>query len=80
MNLLLVEDDAGVADQLLRSLADIGHAVDHAGDGRDGLKLAQGGAYDVIILDRMLPRMDGLAVLRTLRKSAPIADDRQLSS
>ena len=70
MKLLLVEDDEAVADHLRRALKEAGHAVDHARDGRDGLMLASGETYDVIVLDRMLPHIDGLAILRTLRASA----------
>ena len=67
MKLLLVEDDAEAADYLKRALMEAGHTVDHALAGRDGLLLAAGEAYDVIVLDRMLPQMDGLAILRTIR-------------
>ncbi len=67
MKLLIVEDDREAAAYLLRGLADAGHAVDGAPNGREGLKLAADGAYDVIVLDRMLPGLDGLAVLRNLR-------------
>lgn len=67
MKLLVIEDDAAVAGHLARALEDAGHAVDHAADGRAGLILARGAAYDVIVLDRMLPRMDGLTALRALR-------------
>jgi len=69
MKLLLVEDDKETAAYLARSLGEAGHALDHADDGRAGLLLAAGEAYDVIILDRMLPRVDGLAILRTIRAS-----------
>jgi two-component system OmpR family response regulator len=69
MKLLLVEDDKEAAAWLRRALAEVGHAVDHAAAGRDGLLLAAGEAYDVIILDRMLPGIDGLAILRTIRAS-----------
>jgi two-component system OmpR family response regulator len=67
MKLLLVEDDEEAADYLKRALIEAGHAVDHAAAGRDGLFQAAGDAYDVIILDRMLPELDGLAILRTIR-------------
>ncbi len=69
MKLLLVEDDAESAQYLKRALNEAGHTVDHARDGREGLMLAVGEAYEVIILDRMLPGMDGLTILRTLRAS-----------
>lgn len=67
MKLLLVEDDKDTADFIVRGLREHGHVTDHADSGLDGLMLAQGGQYDVLILDRMLPRLDGLALLRTLR-------------
>ena len=69
MKLLLVEDDAEGAAYLKRALSESGHTVDHAAVGREGLLLAAGEPYDVIVLDRMLPQMDGLAILRTIRAS-----------
>ena len=69
MKLLIVEDDREAAGYLKRALSEAGHAVDYAAAGRDGLMLAAGEAYDVIILDRMLPEIDGLAILRTIRAS-----------
>jgi two-component system OmpR family response regulator len=67
MKLLLVEDDQESAAYLKRALAEAGHTVDHASKGRDGLLLAVGESYDVVLLDRMLPEIDGVAILRTLR-------------
>lgn len=69
MKILLVEDDAQQAAYICKGLQEAGHAVDHAGDGRDGLFLATTESFDAIVLDRMLPRVDGLTVLRTLRAS-----------
>ncbi|HXQ47680.1 MAG TPA: response regulator transcription factor [Caulobacteraceae bacterium] len=69
MKLLLVEDDKEGGAYLKKALAEAGHTVDHAVGGREGLLLAAGEPYDVIILDRMLPEMDGLAILRTIRAS-----------
>jgi two-component system OmpR family response regulator len=69
MKILVVEDDKEAGAYLKKALLEAGHTVDHAADGREGLFLAVGETYDVIVLDRMLPRMDGLAVLRTLRAS-----------
>jgi two-component system OmpR family response regulator len=69
MKLLLVEDDRETAAYLKRSLIEAGHVVDHAASGRDGLLLAAAEPYDVIVLDRMLPELDGLAILRTIRAS-----------
>lgn len=67
MKLLLVEDDEEAADYLKRALIEVGHSVDHAASGRDGLFLAASESYDVIVLDRLLPEMDGVAILRTIR-------------
>lgn len=67
MRILLIEDDADTAAWLRQGLKEAGHAVDHAGDGREGLFLATTEPYDALILDRMLPALDGLTVLRTLR-------------
>src|SRR5487761_2065348 len=69
MKLLLVEDDQETAAYLKRSLTEAGHTVDHASSGRDGLLLAAGETYDGMVSDRMLPQLDGLAILRTIRAS-----------
>ena len=65
--ILCVEDDATTADYIAKGLGEAGFSVDVAGDGRDGLFQASSGHYDAIVLDRMLPGMDGLAVLSALR-------------
>jgi two-component system OmpR family response regulator len=65
--ILLVEDDATTADYVARGLAEEGFVVDRAENGRDGLFLATEAAHDVVILDRMLPGMDGMAVLGAMR-------------
>ena len=67
MKLLIIEDDRETAAYLVKGLSESGYTVDHSGDGRDGLFLATSGAYDASILDRMLPGMDGLALLGALR-------------
>lgn len=67
MKLLLIEDDDETAGYVAVSLRDQGHVVDVAANGRDGLFLAAGESYDVIIVDRMLPGLDGLAVVKTIR-------------
>ena len=69
MKLLIVEDDIQTAAYLKRSLSEAGHIVDVATSGRDGLMLAAGEPYDVMVLDRLLPQIDGLAILRTIRAS-----------
>jgi two-component system OmpR family response regulator len=65
--ILLVEDDSQIADYIMSGLAEEGFTVDRAGNGRDGLFLATDSQFDVIVLDRMLPGMDGLAVLKAMR-------------
>lgn len=67
MKILVVEDDPETAAFIARGLKEHGHVVDIATDGRDGLLQASGGEYDVLIVDRMLPGLDGLGVVRTLR-------------
>lgn len=64
---LIVEDDKETRDYVERGFADEGYAVQVADNGRDGLYLATGGTFDAIILDRMLPELDGLSVLKSLR-------------
>jgi two-component system OmpR family response regulator len=67
MRILLIEDDQAAAAYLVQGLTESGHTVDHAVDGNDGLRAAQAGEYDVMIVDRMLPGLDGLSIIRTLR-------------
>jgi two-component system OmpR family response regulator len=67
MRFLLIEDDIETAAYIVRGLKEHGHNVDQAQSGRDGLFLAGSESYDTIILDRMLPGMDGLAIVKMLR-------------
>jgi two-component system OmpR family response regulator len=67
MKILVIEDDVETAAYIVRGLAEQGHVADHAVDGRDGLMMGGTGGYDVIIVDRMPPGLDGLGVVRTLR-------------
>lgn len=67
MRILLIEDDREAAAYLAKGLTESGHVIDHAADGEDGLHLALTGQYDVLVVDRMLPGRDGLAVVRMLR-------------
>jgi two-component system OmpR family response regulator len=69
MKVLLIEDDEETSDYISRGLQEQGHVVDRAATGRDGLFLGSGGEYDVLVVDRMLPGMDGLGVVRALRAS-----------
>lgn len=70
MRLLLIEDDSEAAAWLIKGLQSMGHVIDHASDGDDGLHLALTGEYDVQIVDRMLPGRDGLTIIRMLRADA----------
>lgn len=70
MRLLLVEDDKFLADAVASILEEEGYDVDSADNGTEGLLMAQQGIYDVIVLDLMLPGMDGLSVLRAIRGKA----------
>ena len=70
MRILIVEDDAATAAYMKKGLGEAGHVVDHADNGHDGLFLATTGHYDAIVLDRMLPRLDGLAALQAIRAAA----------
>lgn len=67
MRILLIEDDPPTADYVKRGLAEDGHACDIIADGRGGLSQATRQHYDVLIVDRMLPGLDGLAVVKALR-------------
>ena len=67
MRVLIIEDDADTATQLVSALEDSGHKAEHAADGVAGLQCARDGDYDALIVDRMLPGMDGLSLVRTLR-------------
>src|SRR5215212_1095427 len=68
MEVLVVEDDPRVARIVERALSEAGHRAETAPDGVDGLTRAQTGAFDVVVLDVMLPELDGLSVCRTLRQ------------
>jgi two-component system OmpR family response regulator len=68
MRLLIVEDDDRAAGYLSRGLTESGHVVDRAADGELGLALAFEGIYDVLIVDRRLPVLDGLTLIRRLRR------------
>jgi two-component system OmpR family response regulator len=68
MRILLVEDDVKIASFIAEGLKEAGFAVDHAGDGEDGLDLALTGSYDAAVVDIMLPKRDGLALIEELRR------------
>jgi two-component system OmpR family response regulator len=67
MKILVIEDDRQTAQYLVKGLSEQGHVVEVANDGRDGLFLAAAGRYDVMVVDRMLPGLDGLGVVKTVR-------------
>ena len=67
MRILVIEDEPETAAYLKKALSESGHVADHAGDGESGLAMAREGAYDALIVDRMLPKRDGLSVIETLR-------------
>ena len=69
MKVLVIEDDIETAGYIMRGLSEHGHVADHAPDGRDGLFAAGGGGYDVLVVDRMLPALDGIGLVRTLRSA-----------
>jgi two-component system OmpR family response regulator len=68
MKVLLVEDDQDIASFVVKGLSEAGFVADHETDGRDGLEMALGENYDAIIVDIMLPGLDGLSLIRELRK------------
>jgi two-component system OmpR family response regulator len=70
MRLLLIEDDLQAAEYLVKGLRENGYTVDHSPDGRDGLRKATDGGYDVIIADRQLPHLDGLGITMALREKS----------
>src|SRR5260370_19293288 len=67
MRVLIIEDDRDAADYLAKAFREVGHVADLAVDGEEGLAHALDGQYDVLIVDRMLPKLDGLTVIGTLR-------------
>jgi two-component system OmpR family response regulator len=69
MKLLVIEDDREAAAYIAKGLAESGYIIDHASEGRGGLFMATSGVYDALIVDRMLPGMDGLALVAALRSA-----------
>jgi two-component system OmpR family response regulator len=68
MRILIVEDDSEASAYLVKAFREAGHVADHAADGLVGYGLAQEGGYDVLIIDRMLPKLDGLSLIAGLRE------------
>ncbi len=73
MRILLVEDDLEAASYLVKGLTESGHIVEHAADGELGLQMALSNAYDSMIIDRMLPKRDGLSLIAELRRVGNMA-------
>lgn len=67
MRILVIEDDEKAAAYVVKGLAESGHTADHAADGEDGFEMAAYGDYDVLVVDRMLPKLDGLTLVARLR-------------
>ncbi len=67
MRVLVIEDDQDVASYLNKGLRESDYVVDHATDGKEGMMMAASDSYDVMIIDRMLPGMDGLNIIKTIR-------------
>ncbi len=67
MHILVIEDDEKAAAYMIKGLAESGYVVDHANNGRDGLFMATSGNFDIMIVDRMLPGLDGISVIQALR-------------
>lgn len=69
MRILIIEDDHNVASFAQRGLSEQGHTVDVSEDGNEGLEMAHAGSYDTLIVDRMLPGLDGIELVRSLRSA-----------
>lgn len=67
MRVLIIEDDAEVAAHIVKGLKESGYTVDHADDGKNGLFMAASENYDMMVIDRMLPNVDGLTIIKTIR-------------
>ncbi len=67
MHILLIEDDIAAAKYVVKGLKESGHVVDHASDGEMGLEMALSSKFDIIVVDRMLPKLDGLSLIIKLR-------------
>ncbi|MCZ4271132.1 response regulator transcription factor [Maritalea porphyrae] len=67
MKILLIEDDREAANYLIQALDEAGHVTHHAADGETGYAMASSMDYDILIVDRMLPRRDGLSIIESLR-------------
>lgn len=80
MRILIIEDDVKIVSYLGKGLKKAGHSLDHAKDGEAGLHLAGLQRYDALVVDRMLPKIDGLTVIKTLRAQGNLVPVLILSS
>jgi two-component system OmpR family response regulator len=72
MRVLVIEDDREAAAYVVKGLKESGHTADHAADGATGLEMARAGGYDVLVVDRMLPELDGLSLVEALRREQDV--------
>jgi two-component system OmpR family response regulator len=68
LRILIIEDDVEASEAMCRGLAEAGHECSTAADGLEGLEIARDGEFDVMVVDRMMPRMDGVTTVETLRR------------
>ncbi len=80
MKILVIEDDRKIGTYIEKGLKEAGHTIDKAEDGESGLHLASTEKYDVLVIDRMLPKIDGLSIIKTLRGSGNLTSVLILSS
>ncbi len=73
LRILVIEDDRSTAEYISSALSDEGHSVDVKSDGKEGLKYAVAATYDVLIIDRMLPGLDGLSIVKAMRAASVLA-------
>ncbi|MBI4066988.1 response regulator [Candidatus Gottesmanbacteria bacterium] len=76
--ILLVEDDQNIRQIYSQILTDAGFELDIAQDGEEGLKKAQEGGYDLILLDIMMPKKDGISVLKDLKDKPPLSPNKKI--
>ncbi|MER2606381.1 MAG: response regulator transcription factor [Siculibacillus sp.] len=80
MRILIVEDDREAAAYLVKGLKEAGHVVEHAADGEEGAHAVATAAYDVVVMDRMLPRRDGLSIVQDMRARGDVTPVLVLSA
>src|SRR6201989_1969474 len=80
MRILIIEDDRESADYLVKAFREVGHVAELASDGEEGLSMAESGDYDVLVVDRMVPKRDGLSLIGALREKGNTATGLLLSA